>query len=205
LLHVADLFELPAVYVLLLGGADCRAGLTCGRRRTDPCKRCSRASVSVLAGLVVDEILKNSDGVVQDAYRLSVPLEDVADPAATPELIRDLNLPTLSEDLKTFLTQRQHSARNVARTIFKAVSEVRATQYGLAIADRVDTGAGALFEQTPRDYGHFRASYLPHILRGLRSEVPTYVTDVLEGRQPPSWVTDQVEGMVVVRAWSFAR
>ncbi len=198
LLHVADLFDLPAVYVLLLGGADYREGLTCGRLHTDPCKRCGRASVSVLAGLLVDEILKNSDGVVLDAYRQSVPLEDLADPSASPELIRDLNFPTLPEDLKTFLSQRQHGARHVARMIFKAVSEVRAAQFGHAIAERVDTGAGALFQATPRDHGHFRASYFPHILRGLRSEVPAYVTDVLEGRQPPSWVTDHADGMVVM-------
>lgn len=195
LLHAADLFDLPAVYALLFGGVDYREGLTCGRLHTEPCTRCSRASVSVLAGLVVDEILKDSDEVAAAAYRKSVPLEDLANPTAAPDLIADLNLPSLDPNLRTFLAQRQH----VARMIFNAVSEVRATQFGLAIADRIDTGTGALFRNTPVDRGHFRASYFPHVLRGLRTEIPAYVHDMLAGRQPPTWVTDHVDGIVVVR------
>jgi hypothetical protein len=197
LLRTADLFDLPAVYMLLFGGVDYREGLTCGPLHVAPCPRCSRASVSVLAGLLVDQILKNRE-VVEDAYRLSVPLEDLADPAASPELIKDINLSKVGPDLQAFLMQRQHGARHVARMIFKAVSEVRVGPYSLAIADRIETGAGALFPSTPVDRGHLRASYFPHILRGLRTEVPAYVNDVLAGGQPPAWVTDHVDGMVVV-------
>ncbi len=36
------------------------------------------------------------------------------------------------------------------------------------------------------------------MLRGLRSEVPDYVHDVLEGRIPPAWVTDHLGGIVVI-------
>jgi hypothetical protein len=36
------------------------------------------------------------------------------------------------------------------------------------------------------------------MLRGLRADVPGYVRDVLEGRTPPTRVTDHVDGIVVI-------
>ncbi len=64
--------------------------------------------------------------------------------------------------------------------------------------ERAATVTGALFENVPNDYGHFSVPYLAHMLCGLRAEVPGYVRDVLEGRTPPTWVTDHVGGIVVI-------
>ncbi|WP_405775543.1 hypothetical protein [Streptomyces sp. NBC_01538] len=58
--------------------------------------------------------------------------------------------------------------------------------------------AGALFSDLPADRGHFSVPYLVHVLRGLRSEVPGHVRDVMEGRTPPAWVTDHLAGIVVI-------
>ncbi|MFD8322682.1 hypothetical protein [Kitasatospora purpeofusca] len=62
----------------------------------------------------------------------------------------------------------------------------------------VDLPGGALFPQLPRDRGHFPVPYLPHVLGGLRAEVPGYVADALAGRTPPDWVTERLAGIVVV-------
>jgi hypothetical protein len=64
--------------------------------------------------------------------------------------------------------------------------------------ERAAPVTGALFENVPNDYGHFSVPYLAHMLCGLRAEVPSYVRDVLEGRTPPTWVTDHVGGIVVI-------
>ncbi|MEU9074527.1 hypothetical protein AB0D22_07570 [Kitasatospora sp. NPDC048538] len=56
----------------------------------------------------------------------------------------------------------------------------------------------AVFPQLPQDRRHLLVPYLPHVLGGLRTEVPGYVTDVLAGRTPPDWVTERLAGVVVV-------
>jgi hypothetical protein len=40
--------------------------------------------------------------------------------------------------------------------------------------------------------------YLDHLLRGLRSEPPSYVSHVVAGGQPPGWLSEHVAGVVLV-------
>ena len=75
----------------------------------------------------------------------------------------------------------------------------RLRHFTLAVADPTDTKLSAVFPELPRDTGHFSVRYFPHVLRGLRIEIPAYVQDVLTGQRPPSSVTEKVGGIVVVR------
>jgi hypothetical protein len=68
----------------------------------------------------------------------------------------------------------------------------------LAVDDSVDTSL-AIFPELPSDRGHFHVPYFPHLLRGLRAELPSYVRDVIAGQLPPESVTDHIGGIVVVR------
>lgn len=47
--------------------------------------------------------------------------------------------------------------------------------------------------------GHVSVPELTHVLGGLHHWHPDYVQDVLADRNTPSWVTDAVAGIVVIR------
>lgn len=198
LFQTADLFQIPAVYMLYFGGPDYRKDLTCGPQHTSTCIRCQKASVSILAGLVAELISLDPRHSAEDAFHESSPLEYLANPNIESGPIRDLHVRSLEPDLQTFLDLPQTGARHVARMIFKAVSEVRRRQFARARADLLDEGATSLFSELPRDRGHFGAPYFQHVLRGLRSSIPPYVRDVLAGHEPSGSVTQHLGGIVVV-------
>nr|BEK71234.1 hypothetical protein KPHV_84610 [Kitasatospora purpeofusca] len=82
--------------------------------------------------------------------------------------------------------------------VLSQISPIRMGQFSAVDPVAVDLPGGALFPQLPRDRGHFPVPYLPHVLGGLRAEVPGYVADALAGRTPPDWVTERLAGIVVV-------
>lgn len=173
LFRTADVFQVPAAYMLYFGGPGYREGLTCGPRHTITCVRCQKASVSIMSGLLAETIGHDLRFVAEDALRWSSPLEDLADPEAVPGPINDLNLKSLDPDLRTFLAERQAGARHAARMIFRTVAEARLGQFSRAVADLLEADPTASFPNLPSDTGHFRAPYFEHVLRGLRSEIPT--------------------------------
>lgn len=59
--------------------------------------------------------------------------------------------------------------------------------------------SGPVFRKLPEDSGHFNQPYWPFVFRGLRTRAPQYVLDVEHGQNPPAWLTELVDGMVVVR------
>ncbi|WP_166029007.1 hypothetical protein [Streptomyces chilikensis] len=128
----------------------------------------------------------------------AVPVEDIASPDGVDAPIVPLAR-GLAGDLERFLRQPQRGSRRVAKELLRLVQRIRNGQFaGAAVMERAAPVTGALFENVPNDYGHFSVPYLAHMLCGLRAEVPGYVRDVLEGRTPPAWVTDDVGGTVVI-------
>ncbi len=200
LLTTADHFSVPAAYVLYMGSTNYRASYT--SHVTDPIalQRCRKATVSVMAGLLAAQSSASPRDGARVALNESIPLEDLADPAALPEPIHDLNLGNTTGELRKFLLQKQTGARHVARTIFKTVSDARMGMFSLDVAERDHIDSGVVFDDVPLDSAHFGVSYFQHVLRGLRHSPPSYVMDALAGQLPPPSVTDHVGGIVVIHS-----
>ena len=203
LFRAADDLEVAAAYVLYTGDTAYRAGLACGtdHATSGPCPQCERASVSVLAALAAQGVVRwaafsypGSSAV--DAFRLSSPIENLADPAHSPALLHDLNLQYVTPEVQRFLVEPQSGARQVAKMILSQLSELRSGQFSAVTIDRTPVTDSALFDDLPNDEGHFGTPYFPHTLRGLRSRLPDYVPEVVEGARP-QWLLDLVAGVVI--------
>jgi len=198
LLGTADRFSVPAAYVLYMGSVDYRASYTSHMKDPTALEQARKATVSVLAAVLAQDSFTPRDGAGA-ALNWSIPLEDLADPAAAPGPIRDLNLRDTTSELRAFLLEGQTGARRVARMLFKTVSDARSGMFSLDVAERGRVDATVVFDEVPLDSAHFGVPYFQHMLRGLRSELPSYVQDVLAGRRAPTSVTDYVGGILVIR------
>ncbi|MFD8630249.1 hypothetical protein ACFV4E_41495 [Streptomyces hygroscopicus] len=201
LIEAADLCSVPAAYVLYCGDRKYRATLECSRtHRGVLCRDRERVGVSVACALVAQEAAKfhqNAAGV--EVFHDAVPVEDIASPSeGLDEPIRSLAR-ELDEELARFLRQPQRGAQRVAKELLRPLARLRLGQFASAATlERAAPAAGALFQHVPADRGHFSVPYLDHVLRGLRTGVPDYVRDVMEGRTPPAAVTDRIGGIVVI-------
>ncbi|HVF03771.1 MAG TPA: hypothetical protein VNA20_02930 [Frankiaceae bacterium] len=198
LFRTADLFQVPAAYVVYLGGQGFRANWSCGAGHATDCPACARRSVSVLTALQAELAGPSpADGaaaVLNDA----VALEDLA--GRNPDgPVFDVNLSAAPDDLKRFLLQGQTGARAVARTVFAGVAADRARGFSAAAETRVDIASDAIFSALPDDTGHFREAYFPHVLRGLRHSPPGYVLDALAEAPTTPDIAGHVAGVVVLR------
>lgn len=199
LIAASDRYEAAAAYVLYCGDAEYRATLECDRKHDGvPCRERDRAGVSAISALVAENAVNHcgKDAGVA-AFHAAAPVEDIAGPdnPDTPIVPLTRELP---KELARFLRQPQRGARRAAKELLRPVEQIRIGQFTTATLERADPVAGALFPDLPADRGHFSVPYLAHMLRGLRSEVPGYVRDVMEGRTPPAWVTDHLAGIVVI-------
>jgi hypothetical protein len=135
-----------------------------------------------------------------DSYRHAVPLEDLGVPDSKPLL--DLNLRSVTPELRSFLLTEQAGARAVAKRLFRLVSDYRLGSFSAATAQALPSDAlDAVFAELPGDRGHFGVSYFNHILRGLRRRPPTYLAEMLR-RSPlsdPPAELDGVSGVVIVQ------
>ncbi|MFM9760761.1 hypothetical protein [Streptomyces scabiei] len=199
LLRAADLFQVAPAYVLYCGDINYRTGLSCGFRHTEPiCDRCTRAGVSVLSALAVQYfLLLSKESAAVDAYAHAVPLEDLANPTVRQRpLWDDPNFSNVPE-LRSFLVERQHGAFQVAKLLFTQVSKLRRAQMLMAAPRRFDVGGGNIFPHLPVDSGHFSRSYYGNILRGLRTELPSYVRDAEAGRALPLELAGRIAGIAI--------
>jgi len=162
LFRTANLFSVPAAYVLYMGSVDYRASFSCGPDHHARCEPCRKASVSVMAGLLASMTSPSPRDGANEALNSSVPLENLADPGAEPGPIYDLNLRNTDGDLRTFLLERQSGAKRIARTMFDAVSNVRSGMLSQDVADHIDTDRDAVFCDVPLDSAHFGVSYFSH-------------------------------------------
>ncbi|NGO81306.1 hypothetical protein G6045_37430 [Streptomyces sp. YC504] len=199
LLTASDRFDAAAGYVLYCGDAQYRATLECDLPHQDVlCRDRDRAGVSAVSALVADNaVIFQGKGAGVAAFHAAVPVEDITGPDATDPPIVGLSR-GLPEDLAHFFQQPQRGARRVAKEIVRPVHWIRVRQFSPATLERSALNTGALFPELPADQGHFPVPYLQHVLRGLRTEIPDYVRDVLDGRTPPAWVTHHLAGIVVI-------
>lgn len=199
LLTVADEFDVPAAYVAFFGGAHERPDLECGSHSVPVCSRCERSSVAILSGLAalaivrLDEPYRPHD-VAPDAFRQSVPIEDLA--SAASQEIFDVNWNSLSLELKQFLSEPQTGPAAVAKHMFEVAAAIRRGQFSAAIAEMAPPVSDYVFAGLPTDNGHGGPPYWVHTLRGLRRQPPEYVAALLEGDARPE-LTPGIRGVAV--------
>jgi hypothetical protein len=197
LFRTAELFSVPAFYVLYMGGVDYRSSFSCGPNHHSECEPCRKAAVSVMAGLSARMASHSPRDGANAALNWSIPLEDLND--STSEPIYDLNLDQVGADLRAFLLEGQTGARKVAQMLFRKVSAMRDGMFSLDVAEQASVDSDVIFQNLPLDMAHFGVPYFDHILRGLRHNPPAYVQDILAGQEPPQSVTRAVGGIAVIR------
>jgi hypothetical protein len=173
--QTADHFDVPAGYMLYCGDTSYRAELPCGPRHTLPCAHCSRAGVSVIDAPSARKLVMaypNSASV--EAFQISSPLEDLAD----PDLTTDWRSFALGPILRGFISGPHTGAREIALRIFKHATRTMIFNLAGGVEARIDA----------------QASYF---LRGWREDVPSYLRDAMAGRTLPSEVTENIAGIMV--------
>lgn len=190
-----------AMYALYTGTPASRNGLCCSATHYEPtCTTCEPATVSVTSELLV-RTYSSTRVPAEDVLAQALPVEhaviDHEAPTANRWIVGALGL---DDDLRQFLLTPQTGAKRVARSIFDRVLATRMGQFSLAAPAHSDRVTDArIFEQLPRDAGHFGEPYFESVLRGLRSAPPAYATALAAGEQlilPPaaSWLDDEEEG-----------
>jgi hypothetical protein len=200
-------FDLPAAYILYCGDLEYRrdsnSWCPACSGEDSRCRRCERAGTLLLPALAADQLRSQTPSIAaEDAFRDGFPLEDAVDRnVSTEPLVRDLNIRSLDLPLRKFLTTPQHGPREIAKMMFEVVSNMRRGQFSAVAPERpvISDENVFIFSATPRDTGHFRTPYYPHILNGLRRRLPEYVEPVMSGALPPGNLSDRLAGMVVVQ------
>ena len=199
LFAAADDFDVPSAYILFCGDRDRRADLACSAHEPFDCSRCTRLSVAVLPGLAAEcAVLLAPENHPRQltfyAYRHSIPLEDMVQPADDPVL--DVNLRAATGPLRELLMQPQDGARAVAKRFFAVIADIRRGQFSASRAELLSRASEAIFSDLPADVGHFGRPYYDHVLRGLRRSLPEYVTDRVLHCQDP--MPDGIDGLALV-------
>ena len=203
----ARLLEVVPLYCIFAGPTDFRLDVNCGNTHVrENCLRCESLGVAVVPAIAAERpyvFSQTGDSAARKVLTVAACLEDLALPA-TPlgdSRVPDLNLnhQNLDPDVRAFLMQPQTGVRNVAKDIFKIVSELRSLQFSAATLDAtLESGVeDAVFRVLPEDRGHFSESYFHHCLRGLRRRPPAYVDSILQGEEaklPPN-----VSGVTIIR------
>lgn len=196
LFRTAEIFSVPAFYVLYMGGVNYRRSFSCGPNHGPECEQCKKVSVSVMAGLLARLVGPSVRDGANAALNYSVPLENLAESASEP--IYDVNWKQVDADLRAFLLEGQTGARNVAKILFSEVSSVRSGMFSADVAERARVDSDVIFRDVPLDSAHFGIAYFDHVLRGLRRSPPAYVQYIMAGREPSRSLTANVAGVVVI-------
>ncbi len=200
LLDTAAFLGVPAAHVLYCGDAAFRAQLECGRDHPSghSCRQRDRAGVSIIASLAANNYRHNRDHA-ELTYCMSMPLEEVANPLSPDGNIVVPSGRELPDEVRRFLANPQSGARRIAKALLRPVAQIRMGQFSPAVMDRaLDLDSEMAFSRLPTDRGHFGEPYLPHVLRGLRREIPDYVLNLRRGVMPGPELTDRLAGIVVV-------
>ncbi|EAP98831.1 hypothetical protein JNB_01645 [Janibacter sp. HTCC2649] len=199
LMAVADLFEVPAVYCVYMGGPSLREGMGCTHGGVVPCQGCTRMAITLMPALSLP-LSRTKLQLFDLTVAEGVPLEDLGDTARPAGVVKDVNFRQLAEgsELRAFLTEEQRGPSEIAKQIFRSVSIRRANQKSAAVAERLQIVGEQVFLDLPGDRGHFGVPYFPHVLRGLRMNPPNYVRDLLAGMSVPSEVSEAVAGVVLI-------
>ncbi|MFF3710333.1 hypothetical protein [Streptomyces phaeochromogenes] len=212
LFTTADLFHLPAGFLLYAGDRAYRQrmGCTLQHRNRVPCHERPGAAVTLVPALAAEREIQFAEGgaawhpdrsAVEVFCQWALPLIDVTAPRpyGGNRLYQGLNLGDVSNGLREFLCTDQVGARKVARHIFDVVGRMARGQSALAAPTSVlDADAACVFSQLPDLRGHFTVPYFEHMLRGLRRELPGYVERCLSGDVPDE-ISRHVGGVVLIQ------
>jgi hypothetical protein len=204
LLRTARELQVPAMYSVYTGGLVFRTALPClhqdhqdgvvlaapappgttpgtGLGAGRKCQRCRRMAISMITALQLASGWQSATRTGETVLSDSVPLEDLVDPAVPSGPVRDVNLRKLTNpDLVAFLQRPQDGAREIARRIFRLVATARYGAFSAATAEPITVPGAPIFTDVPEDRGHFSEPYFVHVLRGLRTSPPAYVTELIE-------------------------
>lgn len=199
LLRVADEFDVPAAYVVFSGDVSERHDLVCGSHTATACSRCERSSVTILSGLAAKAVVRlakpnRPDEVASDAFRLSIPIEDLA--SIAEQSVFDVNWKSLSLELRQFLSTPQTGPAAVAKHIFEVAASIRTGQFSAATAELAPPVSDHVYSGLPTDNSHGGPPYWIHTLRGLRRRPPAYVEAMLDGNVRPE-LTPGVRGLAL--------
>lgn len=182
LLATARRYGVPAAYVLYnhpaIGRSVPVSAACCSHPRES---WRTRLQVAVLPALMAPGLIGAEDVAVQHAR----PLECLVCHGPTPPLLRPVASGITSERLRRFITGAEGEfPRVVARGLLTQLADRRLGQLRAAAADVVDPTTqipDRVFVDLPEDVGHFSEPYFEHVLRGLRTQAPEYVSALQEG------------------------
>ncbi|NEB01893.1 hypothetical protein [Streptomyces sp. SID13726] len=216
LFRAADIFSIPAGYMLYAGDPAYRADMRCSFTQHDdvPCHLREGAGVTLIPALAVQQdvrtealrataparkllFLPETDAL--DAFHQAIPLIRLTHPDPCMSILshRALRFDGNQHDLRRFLTTDQIGAAKVARLIFDVVGKIAFGQYETMTRPAVaDPTPATVFSSYPGVRGHFGTPYFPHVLQGLRTQLPEYVERCLNGNVPPE-VAEHADGIVV--------
>ncbi len=197
----AKLLGVPPVYVLYCGDVTYRSSLGCTPQCEQPliCDECERKSVAVLPGIIAHKTMEyDRSKTARIAYQFASPLESIGEPAPKGRRLYLAWADVTDPALKSFLTRPQSGARGIAKSILEQVLRMRMGHASAITGDGVDARANAVFHEYPEDRGHFSVPYMPHVLDGLRSSPPEYVSMFIESGNVPDAIVQTARGIVVV-------
>jgi hypothetical protein len=207
--------QVPTMYGVYTGGPTFRAGLPCFHDRQPDCLGCRRMAISMISAYQLDLVFGPTDAATF-LFNESMPLEDLVDPRRPAGQVHDLNLPEIpAGPLREFLLEPQDGPREIAKRIFKLVSDTRRGMFSAASAEPITVRGAPVFPEVPEDSGHFRGPYFQHFLQGLRHSPPSYVQELLEQQifydvmlgpqtpgigqaEPPAELRGLVDGVVLI-------
>jgi hypothetical protein len=198
LFHAAQELQVPSAYALYFGPVEGR-GLQCGPAHAVSCESCRRKTIAILSGLRAGLTPHDKSGSAEQAFAECIALEDLADTTQNREPAVHIGAEPLHEELQRWMAQPQKGARQIAKQIYQMIIRPDELMHSADVAERVLIPPDAVFQEVPRDVGHFGQPYLAHVLRGLRQQPPSYVLDIQAG-EPPSLGAefDDIGGVVVL-------
>ncbi|MEU5002071.1 hypothetical protein [Streptomyces sp. NPDC021622] len=209
LFRAADMFHLPAGFLLYAGDQNYRRRMGCTSQHTDevPCHERPGAAMTLVPALAADREIQLAAqapwdrSAVEVFCQWAIPLIDVTAPRpyGRSKLYRGLNLGAVDHGLREFLYTDQIGARKVARHVFDVVGRMALPLFSLAAPARaIDTDPECVFRHLPDLTAHFTVPYFQHMLRGLRRELPDYVERCLFGNVPDE-IAQQIDGIMLIQ------
>ncbi|MFI6495587.1 DUF6615 family protein [Streptomyces sp. NPDC050564] len=187
LIDAADLLQVPAVYALYCGDPAYRQELWCGQAHDGVmCTRHPHAGVSVLPAMLAAYLGGTyPNDLAAASLHAAVPLEDLT----TWENQPPFHVGVVTNDaVQDLLTRPQQGARLLAKRLLKMLTDCRKHQEG-APRDfrhsRLDLDGAVFTGGLPDDQGHYLRPHFPHVLRGMRRTLPSYVGHTLETHRLP--------------------
>ncbi len=206
--RTAAILGLLPAYAVYLGTGDYRGWQRCSSsHRSGRCIACVQRTVSLMPALLAEPLVVND---APSTYERSVALEDVQTASPRSALLIPALRQQMSAELEGFLTTPQGGVRAVTRSMMDRVLRVRYGAFSAVSADaeaRTQVGPrdslGQVFQDVPRDRGHWELNYFDHVLGPLVHAPPAYVLEIMTSDYSVQHLADEmpdsVAGVVVVR------